>query len=47
MYTYRVTVRCNYDVKQYQIDSSVRSLLLIISQSMPEIPKLNSSHAVS
>lgn len=47
MYTYHITVRCNYDVKQYQMDSSIRSLLLIISQSMPEIPKLNFSHAVS
>lgn len=47
MYTYHITVRCNYDVKQYQIDSPIRSLLLIISQSMPEIPKLNFSHLVS
>lgn len=41
------TVLSNYNAQQYQIDSSVRPSQQIISQSEPEIPKLNSCCAVS
>lgn len=46
-HTRYITIQSNYNVQQYQIDSSVRSSLRIISQSEPEIPKLNSCCAVS